>query len=69
MAKKETTTKSFILRMDSDIIEAVEQWAADEFRSTNGQFQWIIHEALSKAGRLPQKRGDKPSVQTTNGTE
>ncbi|MDR0894002.1 MAG: Arc family DNA-binding protein [Prevotellaceae bacterium] len=56
--KKETTTKSFVLRMDSDMMEAIEQWAADEFRSTNGQLQWIITEALRKNGRL--KKATKP---------
>ena len=33
-------------------MDALERWAADEFRSTNGQLQWIITEALRKAGRL-----------------
>lgn len=56
MAKKETNTKSFILRIDSDTMSAIEAWAADEFRSTNGQLQWIIAEALRKAGRLPKKK-------------
>ena len=35
---------------------ACEKWAADEFRSTNGQLQWIITEALRKARRLPKKK-------------
>lgn len=56
MAKKETNTKSFILRIDSATMDAIEAWAADEFRSTNGQLQWIIAEALRKAGRLPKKK-------------
>lgn len=56
MAKKETKNKSFILRIDSDTMEAIEKWAADEFRSTNGQLQWIITEALRKARRLPKKQ-------------
>ena len=56
MAKKESNTKSFILRIDSATMDAIEAWAADEFRSTNGQLQWIIVEALRKAGRLPKKR-------------
>lgn len=56
MAKKESNTKSFILRIDSATMNAIEAWAADEFRSTNGQLQWIIAEALRKAGRLPKKR-------------
>lgn len=58
MAKKETTTKSFIL-LDSETMSAIEAWAADEFRSTNGQLQWIISEALRKAGRLPKKKKEK----------
>ena len=48
-------TKSFILRIDSDMMDAIEAWAADEFRSTNGQLQWIISEALKKAKRMPKK--------------
>ena len=37
------------------MMNAIEAWAADEFRSTNGQLQWIITEALRKAKRLPKK--------------
>lgn len=59
MAKKENTTKGFILRIDADMMNAIEAWAADEFRSTNGQLQWIIAEALRKARRMPRK---KPSA-------
>ncbi|MBR1725235.1 MAG: hypothetical protein IJ724_01065 [Muribaculaceae bacterium] len=54
MAKK--ATKNFILRIDSDTMDAIEKWAVDEFRSTNGQLQWIITEALRKARRLPKKK-------------
>ncbi len=49
--------KSFILRVDADTMNAIEAWAADEFRSTNGQLQWIVTEALRKAHRLPKKKG------------
>ena len=49
-------TKSFILRVDAETMNAIETWAADEFRSTNGQLQWIITEALRKAKRLPKKK-------------
>ena len=56
MTKKENKNKSFILRIDSDTMEAIEKWAADEFRSTNGQLQWILTEALRKARRLPKKQ-------------
>ena len=44
-------TKTFLLRVDTETMEAVERWAADEFRSVNGQLQWIIAEALRKSGR------------------
>lgn len=54
-----TKNKSFILRMDNDMMDAIEAWAADEFRSTNGQLQWIIAEALRKAGRMPKKKKGK----------
>ncbi|MEG0039419.1 Arc family DNA-binding protein [Bacteroides sp.] len=52
MAKKESSTKSFVLRVDAETMDAIEKWAADEFRSTNGQLQWMIAEALRKNGRL-----------------
>ena len=55
MAKKETI-KSFVLRVDAEIMEAIEKWAADEFRSTNGHLQWIIAEALRKSGRMKKKK-------------
>ena len=52
MAKKESSIKSFVLRVDTETMNALEKWAADEFRSTNGQIQWIIQEALRKEKRL-----------------
>lgn len=54
MAKEKensANTKTFLLRIDNDTMEAIEKWAADEFRSVNGQLQWIIAEALKKSGR------------------
>jgi len=57
MAKEKEAVKSFVLRIDLETMEALERWAADEFRSTNGQLQWIISEALRKSGRL--KKGTK----------
>jgi hypothetical protein len=43
--------KAFALRIDPELMKAVEKWAADEFRSTNGQIEWIINKALKEAGR------------------
>ena len=48
--------KNFALRVDAEIFEAIEKWAADEFRSINGQLQWIIAEALRRAKRQPRKQ-------------
>lgn len=61
MAKKEkeSAVKSFVLRMDSEMMDAIEKWAADEFRSTNGQIQYILNQALSKAGRLKKNRPEE----------
>ena len=52
MAKDKEAVKSFVLRIDAATMESLERWAADEFRSTTGQLQWIIHAALRKSGRL-----------------
>ena len=51
--------KSFVLRLNSEMYDALEKWAADEFRSTNGQLEYIISEALLKAGRKPKDGGRK----------
>ncbi|MCD6113237.1 MAG: Arc family DNA-binding protein [Bacteroidales bacterium] len=51
MAKK----KSFVLRLNPEVYKKVEKWAADEFRSTNGQIEWIITKALKNAGRYKEK--------------
>lgn len=48
---KETKTKSFVLRIDRDMMSAIEKWAADEFRSTNGQILYLLDQALTKSGR------------------
>lgn len=48
--------KPFVLRLDPEVLAAVEKWAADEFRSTNGQMEWIVNKALKEANRLPKKK-------------
>jgi hypothetical protein len=60
MSKK----KPFVLRIDPETLKAIEKWAADEFRSTNGQLEWIIDNALRKAGRL--KGNSLPKDQQTS---
>ncbi|MBQ7310761.1 MAG: DNA-binding protein [Alistipes sp.] len=61
MATKESNTRSFVLRIDAETMDAIEKWAADEFRSTNGQLQWIIAEALRRAGRKPRAKKSNTS--------
>lgn len=48
MAKK----KAFVLRVSPEMMAALEKWAQDEFRSTNGQIEYLLHQQLKKAGRL-----------------
>jgi len=43
--------KAFVIRVDPEKLRAVEKWAVDEFRSANGQIEWILDQALQKAGR------------------
>lgn len=68
MAKKDSGTKSFVLRVDAATMDAIEGWAADEFRSINGQLQWIIAEALRKSGRMPkkQKKNEKQDIRLSD---
>ena len=46
--------KVFALRINEELLKAVERWAADDFRSVNGQLEWIINKALKEVGRLPK---------------
>ena len=48
--------KSFVLRMDEEVYKAIEKWAVDEFRSVNGQIEWILDQQLKAAGRTPPKK-------------
>ena len=59
MATKESNNRSFVLRIDGEMMDALERWAEDEFRSVNGQLQWIIAEALRRSGRKPRARKTK----------
>ena len=56
MSEKKTDMRSFVLRIDSKTMDQIEVWAAEEFRSVNGQLQWIIADSLRKYGRMPDKK-------------
>lgn len=51
--------KSFALRIDEQTMKAVEKWAADEFRSVNGQLEWMITKMLKEAKRLKKQQAQK----------
>ena len=58
MAKK-AENKSFVLRVEAQTWDELERWAEDEFRSVNGQLQWIIADALRRSGRMKKRKEDK----------
>ncbi len=51
--------KAFALRVDEDTMKAIEKWAQDEFRSVNGQIEWMLHQSLKKSGRLKSGNQNK----------
>lgn len=51
--------KSLVLRIRPDLHKAIEKWAEDEFRSINGQIEWIIAKSLKEAKRMPKPKEDK----------
>ena len=61
--------KGFLLRLDPAVHDALARWAADELRSTNAQIEFLLRDALTKAGRMPggaakiPKRGRPPKTE------
>jgi hypothetical protein len=51
ISKRIHLKKNFVLRVEEDVYKALEKWAADEFRSVNGQIEWLVDDALKRAGR------------------
>lgn len=58
MSKK----KRFLLRIDQELYDALEKWAADELRSVNAQIEFLLKSAVKEAGRYP-KRKNKDEVE------
>lgn len=44
--------KSYPLRINPDVLEAMKRWSDDELRSVNAQIEYVLRDALRKAGRL-----------------
>ena len=55
-----TPKKAFVLRIDDRMFQALEKWAADDFRSVNGQIEFLLDKALRDAGRK------KPAAKNSN---
>ena len=47
--------KPFLLRIDREILDAVQRWADDDLRSLNGQIEFLLRRALREVGREPKK--------------
>lgn len=52
--------KAYPLRINAEVLTATQRWADDELRSVNAQIEYILRDALRKAGRLPGKADVKP---------
>ncbi|HEY0335458.1 MAG TPA: Arc family DNA binding domain-containing protein [Stenotrophomonas sp.] len=48
-----TEKKAYPLRINADVLAAVQRWADDDLRSANAQIEYLLRDALRKAGRLP----------------
>ena len=46
--------KPFLLRIDKDVLDAVQRWADDELRSLNAQIEFVLRRALQAEGRVPR---------------
>jgi hypothetical protein len=54
--------KSFVLRINEEVYKALEKWASDEFRSVNGQIEWLISLQLKETGRMKKEKDEKNSL-------
>ena len=52
--------KPFLLRIDAGVLDSLQRWAADDLRSLNAQIEFVLREALSRAGRAPPKKKEVP---------
>lgn len=50
--------KAYPLRISAEVLEALQRWAEDELRSANAQIEYVLRDALRRAGRLPKPKAD-----------
>jgi hypothetical protein len=60
-----TRKKTFVLRLNQDMMDSLEKWAADDFRSINGQLEWIIQNALKNAKRLNPEEAKQQEIKNS----
>jgi hypothetical protein len=58
--------KSFVLRINPDTLKELEKWAEDEFRSVNGQIEYLLQKALKEQGREPKAKNGSADNQPTS---
>lgn len=56
--------KSYPLRINAQVLQSMQRWGDDELRSLNAQIEYVLREALRKAGRLPKRNESKPEDET-----
>ena len=61
--------KPFLLRVDRTLLDAVQRWANDDLRSLNGQIEFLLRDALQRAGRAPSADAPRETSKTSNPTE
>ena len=52
--------RSFLLRVDPEVLDRVQRWANDDLRSLNGQIEFLLRRALRDAGRLAKPPATSP---------
>jgi hypothetical protein len=61
--------KAYPLRINADVLNAAQRWADDELRSLNAQIEYVLRDALRRAGRLPKPSGDAAREPTSGDGE
>jgi hypothetical protein len=61
--------KSFLLRVDREVLDAVQRWANDDLRSLNGQIEFLLRRALRDAGRAPTRGAPPADVPPDDGPD
>jgi len=61
------TKKAYPLRIGEDVLDAVRRWSDDELRSINAQIEYVLRDALRKAGRLPRPSSDREGEDADRG--